>query len=347
MSFLASPSNMETNMDIMNSFNNFAMDDPTTPLCIPVCNSFDQEFQLQENIHLNMLPQNTTLKFSGTAEASPTNALPHQSPDEQIELPLDLFDYLENVPFNIEELIKEEDSSYGTVLCDAGSYHSQTNRRRNSNADVQMSVEPSPPPFEFVDVQHPIQIKTEDVEMNYEEMCSFSSISNYQMEENVKRESLHLNLPPILQPITTPSEGVVTTPVLINMLLEKEEIRKQIPEPVDIKPTSLVCSNLPLVLQDISSDSATESSLPPTPISRTRTNTKRASNNSDIRRVRNNEASRKSRQNRRNKLQTQAQLVDVLEEEGRRLQNTIKELESLKAEIMKYMTGSNKLTTTP
>ncbi|XP_046651862.1 uncharacterized protein LOC124342763 [Daphnia pulicaria] len=346
MSFLASPSNMETNMDIMNSFNNFVMDDPTTPLCIPVCNSFDQEFQLQENIHLNMLPQNTTLKFSGTAEASPTNALPHQ-PDEQIELPLDLFDYLENVPFNIEELIKEEDSSYGTVLCDAGSYHSQTNRRRNSNADVQMSVEPStPPPFEFVEVQHPIQIKTEDVEMNYEEMCSFSSISNYQMEENVKRESLHLNLPPILQPVTTPSEGVVTTPVLINMLLEKEEIRKQIPEPVDIKPT-LVYSDLPLVLQDISSDSATESSLPPTPISRARTNTKRASNNSDIRRVRNNEASRKSRQNRRNKLQTQAQLVDVLEEEGRRLSNQIKELELLKAEIMKYMTGSNKLTTTP
>jgi hypothetical protein len=197
-------------------------------ILVPVCNSFDQEFQLQENIHLNMLPQNTTLKFSGTAEASPTNALPHQ-PDEQIELPLDLFDYLENVPFNIEELIKEEDSSYGTVLCDAGSYHSQTNRRRNSNADVQMSVEPStPPPFEFVEVQHPIQIKTEDVEMNYEEMCSFSSISNYQMEENVKRESLHLNLPPILQPVTTPSEGVVTTPVLINMLLEKEEIRKQV-----------------------------------------------------------------------------------------------------------------------
>jgi hypothetical protein len=47
-------------------------------------------------------------------------------------------------------------------------------------------------------------------------------------------------------------------------------------------------------------------------------------------------------------LQTQAQLVDVLEEEGRRLSSRIKELESLKAEIMKYMTGSNKLmTTTP
>jgi hypothetical protein len=46
-------------------------------------------------------------------------------------------------------------------------------------------------------------------------------------------------------------------------------------------------------------------------------------------------------------LQTQAQLVDVLEEEGRRLSNQIKELELLKAEIMKYMTGSNKLTTTP
>ena len=124
----------------------------------------------------------------------------------------------------------------------------------------------------------------------------------------------------------------------------------QKPEQVDIKPTKLVYSALPQVLQDFSSDSATESSLPPTPISRIRTNTKRSSNtsskNSDIRRVRNNEASRKSRQNRRKKLQTQAQLVDVLEEEGRQLNMRIKELETLKAEIMKYMTGSHKMTTT-
>lgn len=89
-------------------------------------------------------------------------------------------------------------------------------------------------------------------------------------------------------------------------------------------------------------DSAADISLPPTPIARTRTaGRKRASTtvptHSDLRRVRNNEASRKSRQNRRKKQQTQAQLVDVLEEEGRRLVNKIKELEDLKAEMMKYM----------
>ena len=33
MSFSTSPLKMETNMDIMNPFNTFVMDDPTTPLC--------------------------------------------------------------------------------------------------------------------------------------------------------------------------------------------------------------------------------------------------------------------------------------------------------------------------
>ena len=184
---------------------------------------------MQENIHLNMLPQNTTLKFSGTAEASPTNALPHQSSDEQIELPLDLFDYLENVPFNIEELIEED--NYGTVLCDADESN-QTNRRRNPNSDVQMSDELLfTPTVELVQLQDPLQIKTEDVVMNFEEMYSFSPIPAYPMEENVQREPLYLNLPTILQPVSTPSEGGVTTSVLINMLLEREEIRKTVLNP--------------------------------------------------------------------------------------------------------------------
>ncbi len=124
------------------------------------------------------------------------------------------------------------------------------------------------------------------------------------------------------------------------------------------KPIVVVpASNLPQAVQDISScDSAAEISLPPTPIPRSRaaTTNKRAtksnssssssSNSSDLRRVRNNEASRKSRQNRRKKQQTQAQMVDVLEEESRRLNQKVKELEALKAEIMKYMTGNIKTT---
>ena len=105
--------------------------------------------------------------------------------------------------------------------------------------------------------------------------------------------------------------------------------------------------NLPQVIQDISScDSAADASLPPTPKpGRSRAANKRTTKpNSDLRRVRNNEASRKSRQNRRKKQQTQVQMVDVLEAEGRRLNQKVKELESLKAEIMKYMTGNR---TTP
>lgn len=375
-------------MDIMSPFNTlFVMDDPTTPLysnikiyiqtvllnliiffhlpLVPVCNSFDQEFQLQENIQLNMLPQNTTLKSSGTAEASPTNALPYQSSEEQIELPLDLFDYFENVPLNIQEMIEEED--YGKVLCDTEYYQTS---RRNPNSDF-LSNELLPTPItDLVQAQGILELKNEDAVMNFEEMCSFSLVTNTQAEENIKREPLYLNLSSTLQPTNSSSEQDVTTPVLIDMLLESEEISKKVAnlhnkipiinldyinllfyslmqQQVDVKPT-LVCSNLPQVLQDISGDSATEYSLPPTPISRSRVNTKRSSNpskNSDLRRVRNNEASRKSRQNRRKKLQTQSQLVDVLEEEGRRLANKIKELETLKVQIMKYMTGSIKTTT--
>ncbi|KZS13173.1 Uncharacterized protein APZ42_021638 [Daphnia magna] len=334
---------MDSSMDIMNPSNNlFVMDDPTTPLYIPVCNSFDQEFQLQENIHLNMLPQNTTLKSSGTAEASPINALPYQSPDEQIEFPLDLFDYLENVPFNIQELIEED--NYGKVLCDTGNYQGS---RRNPNSNILSDELLSTPTTELVQAQGLPEAKNEDAVMNFEELCYISPLPTYQSEENIKRELLCLNLPSTLQLANNSSQEDVTTPVLINMLLESEEISKKQQVSVDVKPT-LVYSELPKVLQDISADSATEYSLPPTPIPRTRTNTKRSSNpskNSDLRRVRNNEASRKSRQNRRKKLQTQAQLVDVLEEEGRRLTNKIKELETLKAEIMKYMTGRIKTTT--
>ncbi|XP_057375977.1 uncharacterized protein LOC130696867 [Daphnia carinata] len=336
-------SNMDSNMDTMNPFNNlFVMDDPTTPLYVPVCNSFDQEFQLQDNYRINMLPQNTTLKSSGTAEASPITALPYQSPDEQIEFPLDLFDYLENVPFNIQELIEED--NYGKVLCDTGNYQES---RRNPNSNILSDELLSTPTTELVQAESITEAKNEDAVMNFEEQCYISPFPTYQLEENIKRESLCLNLPSTLQLANNSSKEDVTTPELINMLLESEETSKKQQISVDVKPT-LVYSELPQVLQDISSDSATEYSLPPTPVPRTRTNTKRSSNpskNSDLRRVRNNEASRKSRQNRRKKLQTQAQLVDVLEEENRRLTNQIREFETLKAEMMKYMTGRINTTT--
>lgn len=237
-------------MDIMNPSNNlFVMDDPTTPLysntnkihvqttlpylimfflllLVPVCNSFDQEFQLQENIHLNMLPQNTTLKSSGTAEASPINALPYQSPDEQIEFPLDLFDYLENVPFNIQELIEED--NYGKVLCDTGNYQGS---RRNPNSNILSDELLSTPTTELVQAQGLPEAKNEDAVMNFEELCYISPLPTYQSEENIKRELLCLNLPSTLQLANNSSQEDVTTPVLINMLLESEEISKKVLHP--------------------------------------------------------------------------------------------------------------------
>ena len=99
---------------------------------------------------------------------------------------------------------------------------------------------------------------------------------------------------------------------------------------------------LPKVLQDIkvNHDSVKDEPIPPNSPSRNRLTGKRLLHNSDLRRVRNNEASRKSRQNRRKKLQSQTQLVEILQDEGRRLSQKVNELEALKAEIMKYITSN-------
>lgn len=317
------------------------MDDPTTPLYIPVCNSFDQEFQFQENIHLNMLPQNTTLKSGGTAEESQINA-PNQS-TEQFEFPLDLFDYLENVPFNIQGLIEED--IYRDVLCDTGISCQSNSRQSPIIPDVQ-SDEIAIQTNENIQALQP-ELKNEDIVISFEEMYSLTPITTTcQEQHDLQREQpatplLRLDLETTTKP--NPSEDV-STPVLIDMILASENIgptKQEILEPVALP----VYSNVPETVQDnvsLSSDSVAESSLPPTPIPRGRTGAKRATNtatnHSDLRRVRNNEASRKSRQNRRKKQQTQAQLVTILEEEGRRLVNQVKELEALKAEIMKYMT---------
>ena len=366
-------------MEPLDSFNTFAMDDPSTPLCsnsssspfslyrsapnrcpfaptVPVCSSFDQEFQLQDNNYINMLPHNITLKSGGLAEEeSPAYAL-HQS-SEHIEFPLDLFDYLENVPFNIEQLVDQD--IYRNVLCDAGSCQADTRRAPNSEVPCDQLVTPT---IELVQPQQEmVEIKSENVDINMEEIYSFSPIPPYQENVPPPPPSLYLNI----SQTTSQTENEVSTPVIIKMLLESaEEIGQKVINSFACITFSLTLNffisaliqkqavvpppvaNLPQVIEDIAScDSAAEVSLPPTPkpSQRTRTTNKRATKsggNSDLRRVRNNEASRKSRQNRRKKQQTQAQMVDVLEAEGRRLNQKVKELEALKAEIMKYMPGN-------
>lgn len=216
------------------------------PDTVPVCSSFDQEFQLQDNYRINMLPQNTReLKSGGAAEESPAiNALRPQSSEQTIDFPLDLFDYLENVPFDIEELV-EEDVLYRNVLCDAGSCQTdQTTRRTTPISDVP-SDELETPTNELVQPQQP-QIHLVDIQsenqntINMEEIYSFSPVpSTYQAAENVQQllqirespPSLYLNLP---RPSTSPVEDV-STPVLIKMLLESEEIGEKVSHPIGLK----------------------------------------------------------------------------------------------------------------
>lgn len=181
-----------------------------------------------------MLPQNTReLKSGGAAaEESPANdALRPQSSEQTIDFPLDLFDYLENVPFDIEGLV-EEDVLYRNVLCDAGSCQTdQTTRRTTPISDV--------PSDELVQPQqqiHLVDIQSENQNaINMEEIYSFSPVpSTYQAAENVRQllirrespPSLYLNLPS--QSTTSPVEEDVSTPVLIKMLLESEEIADKV-----------------------------------------------------------------------------------------------------------------------
>ena len=237
MSFLPSPTNMEINMEPLDSFNTFAMDDPSTPLCsnsssspfslyrsapnrcpfaptVPVCSSFDQEFQLQDNNYINMLPHNITLKSGGLAEEeSPAYAL-HQS-SEHIEFPLDLFDYLENVPFNIEQLVDQD--IYRNVLCDAGSCQADTRRAPNSEVPCDQLVTPT---IELVQPQQEmVEIKSENVDINMEEIYSFSPIPPYQENVPPPPPSLYLNI----SQTTSQTENEVSTPVIIKMLLESAE----------------------------------------------------------------------------------------------------------------------------
>jgi len=283
-----------------------------------------------------MLPYNAILKTSNTAEQM-SSVAPLQSSEQQLELPQDLFDYLENVPINFQELV-EEDELFRDVL--SGANNCQNNASRRASEPNVQSNEFAPSTVELIQ-----PLMNEDVIVKLEEMSSISPISTHYVEENIQQHVLsppssllRLNLQTAVQP--NPPEHV-TTPILIEMLLQNEEIVQQ----EQVADSDLPLTILPDVLQDIKvcSEPFRNKPIPPT---RNRVTEKHlsTSHNSDLRRVRNNEASRKSRQNRRKKLQTQVQLVEILEDEGRRLTQKVKELESLKAEIMKYIT-SNKMST--
>lgn len=168
-----------------------------------------------------MLPQNTTLKSGSTAEESQINA-PNQS-TEQFEFPLDLFDYLENVPFNIQGLIEED--IYRDVLCDTGISCQSNSRQSPIIPDVQ-SDEIAIQTNENIQAQP--ELTNEDIVISFEEMYSLTPITTTCQEHDLQREQpatatplLRLDLETTTKP--NPSEDV-STPVLIDMILASENI---------------------------------------------------------------------------------------------------------------------------
>jgi len=297
------------------------MDDPRTPL-FTVCNSLDQEFQVQDNSStLQMLRHKVTTNDLKTVSYSDQPS----ASDDEIALPADLFYILEDIPFNFDELAHE--NIYNDLPPPFDSDYEQ--RAINTvNAGLANTVDQlETPTFEETPlgllqvVEDNIIMDLEEVEENTFSSSAFlpapdSEVSSPSISpQPVGTAALSLDL--TIQPTIGHD---LTTPILIKMLLDDGD-------------TTPVNKELPA---SGSFDSDTEG--PPTP-SVSRRSVSRNSN-SDLRRIRNNESSRKSRLNRRQKFKTQLQMVSELEEEKRRLTLHVKELEELKALIMKHMTES-------
>ena len=173
-----------------------------------------------------MLPyKNAILKTSSTAEQI-SSVAPSLSTDQQLELPQDLFDYLENVPINFQELL-EEDEFIRQVFSGADTCQNNASRRA-LDQDVQ-SNEFIPSTVELI---QPLELMNEDAIINFEEMSTISPISTYHVDDNIQHmlppssSSLRLNLPtPAVQPTLMEN---VTTPVIIDMLLQNEDIVQQV-----------------------------------------------------------------------------------------------------------------------
>lgn len=167
-----------------------------------------------------MLPQNNTLKSGGTADESQVMNGPHES----IELPLDLFDFLENAQINIEGLI--QDSIYHDALT-SNADSRQSNRRTAPISDVQ-SHELAIQTHEFIQPHIIAEHENEDIVSKFEEMYSLlpelvTSYGNIQRGSATQR--LRLDLETAMPP--NPSEDV-TTPALIEMLLESECVDQEV-----------------------------------------------------------------------------------------------------------------------
>jgi len=281
------------------------MDDPLTPLYVSAGTSFDQEFHQQDFL---MLPPNNELYselMNNTAEDATGTLTPIQPGEE----PLDLQELLENVPLKLDW----ESSNLLPLDC----YASQP----LSNLMLENIIESIP--SNQLDQQTLTTEQDEETIMDFDELVSIDDLGAAP-EEQVAGSSLQLDIRRAKS--NSHEQAVVTTPEIIKLLLENEALAEK--EPV-----------IPEMVQEIKVEPAepAEPSVKPAS-SKHRSSKSNKSENSDLRRVRNNIASRKSRENRRNKLLTQKQLVDELEVGNMNLESRIKELESLRDQLMTYVT---------
>lgn len=319
-------------MGVTDSFSPSVMDDPRTPL-FPVCNSFDQELQNNNN-HSTMLRHETT-------NLKTVNSSAQASSDDEIALPADLFNILENIPFdldNFDELMALENTYNHLPL---QTFDSDSEQRASSSGlatDQQLET----PTFEEMPqvALEPSFIEDNTI-MDFEQVFNtFPASTTFLLSSpaspfNANTQPISLDLTDLsIQPTIGQD---LTTPVIIKMLLDDVEQSDN---------TKASSSTLPQQQEEIEdlinpgSSTQSESEGPSTPY--TRRSVSRSSNvsNSDLRRIRNNESSRKSRFNRRKKTEAQSKMVNQLEEDNRRLSLRVKQLEDLKALIMQHMTDN-------
>jgi len=278
------------------------MDGDITPIYSSASDSFDEEAQLQDNNFNNSnnrimqpVPEDTEL-LKPSSSCSNSSILGFEA-----EFGLDLCQYFEDVPLNMEEF--NEQYTYNSMLDTLVALPAN-----NNNDDILRS--------------HSFH---QDISIDDSEAVNDAS---NEVSVGTERSSLQLHL-------NTASEiqEEISTPAIIQMLLEgTENVTDQV-LPV-MHNDAWVADHVPATIENDEMETATGSNQ----VQKRDIQKRVASDSSeDLRRLRNNEASRKSRQNRRERMTGQLSMLTQLEKENQQLIVKVKELEQLRDEMMKYL----------
>jgi len=276
------------------------MDGDITPIYSSASDSFDEEAQLQDNNFntsnnriMQPVPEDTEL-LKPSSSCSNSSILGFEA-----EFGLDLCQYFEDVPLNMEEF--NEQYTYNSMLDTLVALPAN-----NNNDDILRS--------------HSFH---QDISIDDSEAVNDAS---NEVSVGTERSSLQLHL-------NTASEiqEEISTPAIIQMLLEgTENVTDQV-LPV-MHNDAWVADHVPATIENDEMETATGSNQ----VQKRDIQKRVASDSSeDLRRLRNNEASRKSRQNRRERMTGQLSMLTQLEKENQQLK--VKELEQLRDEMMKYL----------